>query len=242
MNAKNTSNERLNEHKTNTNTMISESNEAIKAISKINKKYQEIGNIPEMYRDKVYDLYTDLSKQKIDFWEDDFLLRDAILFHLRLKTLESAVYVRIIMEKILLSPKITIKSRILNERQYKSLKKEIEEIKNIGEYITNYDLEKDLNETIIEYFENIPVLFENPQSITEKYQKMKQNIEEIGNLESLKEEEIMKIIENKEEECLNYKVEEDPFYILFSEIQRIHDENKNKSKQRIRKQKGEKDE
>ena len=236
MNDKVVSNKRLNEHKKHTNIMIEENNKARRALSTINEKYLEINNIPEMYRDKIYDLYNNLSKQSIDFWSNDFILREPILFHLELKTLESDVYLKLIMEQLLLLPKITIKNRFLNEATYQSMEKEINNIKSIGEYILNYDIESNLNDTLIDYFKKLPVVFEKPQSITKKYQKIKTNIEHLGMIDKLieKEDEILRLIEKKEEECLNYKVDEDILYKLFLEIQKLHEQDEIKNNQRTR--------
>ena len=230
MNNKKVSNERLNAHKTKTNEMISETNRAIKALSQINNKYSSINNVSEIYRDKIYNIYSNFDKQSIDFWSDDFQLREAILFHLRLKSLESSVYLKIIMEKLLLLPNITANNIILNNLTYKKMGKTISEINKVGDYIVDYDLEKNLNETLINYFENIPVEFEKPQSITNKYQKMKKNIEKLGLVSILeeKEEEILKLIAEKEEKCKKYKENTDNLLKLLFELEDIEFEAKEK--------------
>lgn len=230
MNNKKVSNERLNNHKTKTNTMISETSQAIKALSQINNKYSSINNVSEIYRDKIYNIYNNFEKQSIDFWGNDFQLREAILFHLRLKSLESTVYLKIIIEKIVLSPNIIVTSRALNNLTYQRMEKTINEINKIGDYIVNYDLEKDLNETLIDYFENLPVEFEKPQSITKKYQKMKNNIEKLGLTSILeeKEEEILKLIEQKEEKCQKYEENKDNILKLLFELEDIEFEAKEK--------------
>ncbi len=236
MNDKKLSNERLNEHKKHTNVMISENYRERKSLSRINEKYFKISNVPEIYRDKIYDLYNSFRKQGIDFWGREFPLREAILFHFELKTLESEKYLHQIMEQILLLPNTTIINKILNEAAYQSMEKEINSIEKIAKYIHNYEIEKDLNTTLMDYFKNMPVAFEIPQSIKNKYQRIKSNIEDLGMIDILQEKELEEIIAKKSKECLNYKIEKDPLYTLLLELDKIdEEENKNSTNQRTKK-------
>ncbi len=229
MDDKRISNERLNEHKKHTNVMINENYRERKSLSRINEKYFKISNVPEIYRDKIYDLYNSFRKQGIDFWSREFPLRDAIIFHFELKTLESEKYLQKIMEQVLSLPNITIIIRVLNDAAYQSMEKEINSIEKIAKYIHNYDIEKDLNTTLMDYFKNIPVAFEIPQSIRNKYQRIKSNIEDLGMIDTLQEKELEEIIEKKIKECLTYKIEEDPLYTLLLELDKIHEEENKKS-------------
>ncbi len=140
------------------------------------------------------------------------------------------------MEQILLLPNTTIINKILNEAAYQSMEKEINSIEKIAKYIHNYEIEKDLNTTLMDYFKNMPVAFEIPQSIKNKYQRIKSNIEDLGMIDILQEKELEEIIEKKAKECLNYKIEKDPLYTLLLELDKIDEkENANSTNQRTRK-------
>ena len=237
MDKKKLSNKRYNKYKKDTNIMISETEQGLKVLNKINDSYSVLNNTPQIYMDKIYEIYNDLNKESIDFWSNDFILREAIIFHLKIKTLESIVYLRIILEKILLLPNITIKSKVLNKLTVKSMSKEIKEIKKIEEYIKNYDYKKDLIETLTEYFSNIPIEIMGPGDITKIYELMRQNIEDqkIEKILLPKENDILNIIEEKEQECEQYSEKKEllrkKLSIILTELEKV-DEKTIKTKKR----------
>ena len=237
MDKKKLSNKRYNKYKKDTNIMISETEQGLKVLNKINDSYSVLNNTPQIYMDKIYEIYNDLNKESIDFWSNDFILREAIVSHLRIKTLESIVYLRIILEKILLLPNITIKSKVLNNLTVKRMSKEIKEIKKIEEYIKNYDYKKDLIETLTEYFSNIPIEIMGPGDITKIYELMRQNIEDqkIEKILLPKENDILNIIEEKEQECEQYSEKKEllrkKLSIILTELEKV-DEKTIKTKKR----------
>ena len=237
MDKKKLSNKRYNKYKKDTNIMISETEQGLRVLDRINDSYSVLNNTPQIYMNKIYEIYNDLNKESIDFWSNDFILREAIIFHLKTKALESIVYLRIILEKILLLPNITIKSKILNSLTAKSMSKEIEEIKKVENYIKNYDYKKDLIETLTEYFSNIPIEIMDPGDIKKIYELMRQNIEDqkIENILLPKEHDILNIIEVKEQECEQYSEKKDllreKLSIMLKELEKV-DEESIKTKQR----------
>lgn len=231
-----TSNERLNKHKTDTNEMINENKKAIKTLTKVNPKYQSIDNIPKIYMDKIHEIYNDLNKESIDFWSNDFILREPILFHLKVKTFESTVHLKLILEKIILLPNITIKNPLLNEIVFKNMQKEIEKINEIKEYIKNYSIKENLIDTLIDYFENVPIEIMSPGDITIIYYKIKENIEALNLkvIDDEKEQDILKIVFKKEEKCIEYNKEKqilnDQLRALFEEYVKENNIDLNKTK------------
>ena len=216
-----TSNERLNKHKTDTNEMINENKKAIKTLTKVNPKYQSIDNIPKIYMDKIHEIYNDLNKESIDFWSNDFILREPILFHLKVKTFESTVHLKLILEKIILLPNITIKNPLLNEIVFKNMQKEIEKINEIKEYIKNYSIKENLIDTLIDYFENVPIEIMSPG-------------DNLKVIDDEKEQDILKIVFKKEEKCIEYNKEKqilnDQLRALFEEYVKENNIDLNKTK------------
>ena len=84
MDKKKLSNKRYNKYKKDTNIMISETEQGLKVLNKINDSYSVLNNTPQIYMDKIYEIYNDLNKESIDFWSNDFILREAIVSHLRI--------------------------------------------------------------------------------------------------------------------------------------------------------------
>ena len=201
MNTKENSNKKLNEHKTKTNELIRPINNIIKNLSNLNPTYSKIENIVEAYRDKIYEIYTDLDKQGIDFWSDDFLLGDIIRYHL-----ETEMYYSI-EELFDLATSITSKRKIVGFIN-KAKKQSIDKLLQKNEYIKNYNINANIYESLLWYYNIIEASRFQPKEIIYSYIGVKNCFKLIKNCNALskeQEKEIIQIIERKELECIEYR-------------------------------------
>lgn len=214
------SNQRLNEHKVETNSLIRPIDDLIKQLGRINPKYFKVDNIVETYRDKVYSIYNDLEKNNIDFWNNDFLLSDAILKYLDSRVIEGTQLL------IDLSSEIANKSNKLIFIVSSSQKQSIEKYKKLNNEINEYNIKESLYKTLIEYYQNMRVTNLKPKDIVISYIIIKGCIKDLKiekTIDKNKEKEIINEIAKKEKECLDYrkKLEE-----VLKIIESINDEEK----------------
>ena len=201
MNNKEKSNNKVNEHKTETNELIKIIERIIKNISKLNPIYAEIDNAVETYRDKIYSIYTKLEKQSIDFWSDEFVVGDLIRWHL-----ETIMYYNV--ENLLsLAKNICSKKTRLIFRNIVDIKtrRALKELKESNNYIKEYDINKNLYDTLIWYYNSIPVLSFKPKEIFYSYIIIRNQLNLLGMGQFInedKEQQLIEIIKEKEAECL----------------------------------------
>ena len=116
------------------------------------------------------------------------------------------------------------------------MQKEIEKINEIKEYIKNYSIKENLIDTLIDYFENVPIEIMSPGDITIIYYKIKENIEALNLkvIDDEKEQDILKIVFKKEEKCIEYNKEKqilnDQLRALFEEYVKENNIDLNKTK------------
>ena len=195
------SNNKLNEHKTRTNELIRPVNSIINNLSKIDPIYSKINNPVETYRDKVYDIYTDLEKQSIDFWSDEFPLGDVVRYYL-----ETKMYYNV--EELFSVATEIISKRKLTKLIKRTKRKKIENLSKTSDYIQNYDIKTNLYETLLWYYNNIDAMRFNPKEIIYSYINIKNCLKLMGISDAItkeQEKEIIQIIEIRESECLEYK-------------------------------------
>ncbi len=193
------SNIKLNNHKTETNELIQLINQIIEHISKVNPRYSSINNVVITYRDKIFDIYSSLEKQSIDFWSNEFLLSDAILKHLEFKVYDNI--------NLLLSLATDIsKNRVLHKKVIEQ--KRIKEIESINAYIKNYDIKNNLYETLVEYYSDIVVNQLKPKDTIFSYiiiQSCLKDLKMDNILNKEQKRKIIQIIEQRELECIKYR-------------------------------------
>lgn len=192
------STERLNKFKMEMNDDISTIERILNNLKKVDSAYANLENIAEIYRDKIYQIYISLEEQGIDFWSDEFPLRYAIMTHLKLKLYESSVMSEYVGLKIFES-KSSITDRI-SKRKAKKLEPLTDRLNKMNNYIKSYDINKNLLETLIDYFRIVPKSLKGSNEITVQYNKMKENITSVCpmDLSKIEDDYITKIINEKE--------------------------------------------
>ena len=199
------STERLNNYKIETNKIVPSIEELTYNLNKINSKHINIENIGKAYTNKVYKIYTSLESKGIDFWSDDFELREAILNHLQTKLYYGAVLLKYIDIEILKGKAKSLENKRISITKISKMQSEIEKINKIAAAIKEYDINNNLEDTLIEYFVMMP---EEDEQIDLKasYEKMKENINEIGVTQiSPKIDAFIKLAITQIEEQLNNK-------------------------------------
>ena len=193
------STEKLDNFKIETNGYIAKVEESLIYLKAIDPAYDNLENTAELYRNKIYQIATSLEEQGIDFWSDDFELREAIITHLKIRLYESSVMSKYVGLKVLTS-KLLITNKI-NKRKSKKLEPLTEELNRINNYIKNYDINRNLLETLIEYFRTISDYIKNPEELSIKYNKMKENIKTVCpmDLSKVEDDYITRIINEKQE-------------------------------------------
>ena len=201
MDIKEKNNNKLNDHKIKTNELIGPINDVIKHLGNIDQMYLKIKNPVEIYRNKIFDIYNSLDKKSIDFWDDHFVLGDVIRYHL-----EEKMYYNV-KDLLELGTKLTSKKGLIIIKR-KTNQGKIKEINKKNEYIKDYDIKSNIYETIIWYYQNIDITKFKPKEIVYSYINMKYCLKEIGLGSAISKEQeknIIKIIEEKENECKNYR-------------------------------------
>ena len=196
---------RLNEFKIQMNEETNRLEKSLNELKKVDSMYDNFENIEEIYRNTIYRIYLELDHQGIDFWSDDFALRNAIMVHLRIRLYEGLMMLKYVGFEIMMS-KSVITNKI-SKRKAKKLIPLIEELKVETNYLKEYDINKNLTDTLIDYFESIPEDLKQPNEITETYNKIKENVKSIGkiNITDIEDNNLRKIIQKKEEEVLKSK-------------------------------------
>lgn len=228
MTSREINNNRLNNHKVKTNELITPIDSIIKHLSHIDPIYSKINNPVETYRDKIFDIYSSLEKQSIDFWSEEFPLGDLIRYHLENKMYHN------VEALLLVATEITSKKNIMPLRK-KTKMSQITKLNTIDKYIKNYDINTNIYDTLIWYYNNIEVNKFKPKEIIYSYININLCLKKIGLEHSLSQEQernILEIIEQKENECIEYNKK---FNELLELLKKINDQDKtllNKIKQK----------
>lgn len=200
------SNQRLNKHKIECNQLNSKMTRTISIIKEIKPMCNQIDNIVISYSDKIYEIYSELEKNNIDFWDSSFELRDAIILHLKEKLGSGLENVITIGGKISSLQHSNDLSRSTKWRKNKQIKKAIERLHETNEYIQNYDIKENLNQTLLSYYKNMMPETLKENDLIVSYFKMKANIRQLGiENELICEPEIVSIIKIKEEQIKSFE-------------------------------------
>ena len=215
MTDKEKSNKKLNNHKAETNELIPIIEGIIKNISKIEPNYSQIDNIVETYRDKIYDIYTELEKKSIDFWSDEFLIGDLIRYYLETIMYHSVEDLLSLATEVLSKKKRIFLGKNVNNNNV------LKELKESNKYIKDYSINNNIYDTLIWYYSNIPVISFKPKEIIYSYIKIRNKLKlmDMGKLlTEEKEKNIIAIIEKKEVECLEYRKKYNQILNILKEI------------------------
>ena len=200
------SNQRLNKHKIECNQLKFATQKSINIIKELKPTCNQLDNITASYSDKIYEIYSELEKNNIDFWDNSFELRDAVLLHLKEKLGVGLSSILLIGTKIASLKQDKHLSRSSKWRKNKQIRFATEKLHISNEYIRNYDIKLNINETLLSYYNNmIPeTLKENDLIVS--YFKMKANIRQLGiENELICEPEIVSIIKIKEEQIKSFE-------------------------------------
>lgn len=171
--------ERLNNFKIETNKLSVDIEDKTYYLNQIKSKYIDVKDISRAYKNKIHEISTVLEEQGIDFWNNDFELREAIIDYLNTELYYGAVMLCYIDIKILDSKLKNLAGRRISLTKTKKVLLETEKINKTYQNIKTYNLNKDLEDTLIKHF--IIVSDEDEMiNLNESYEKMKKNIKEIG--------------------------------------------------------------
>ena len=171
--------DRLNKFKIETNRLAIDIEEKTHYLNQIKSEYIEVSSIVKSYQNKIFEIAQRLEKQGIDFWSNDFELREAILDFLNTELYYCAVILCYIEIKILDSNLKNFVNKRISLSKTKKILPEIERINKTYNNIKAYDLNKDLEDTLMKHF---IIVSEDDEvmRLNESYEKMKQNIDALG--------------------------------------------------------------
>ncbi len=198
------SGKRLDKHQTDCNGLSNRINKVSKTIKELRPSTKDIDNIAETYRNKLLEIDRELEQESIDFWDGKFELRNAIVFSLKEKLgigLSNILHVAVQVSSIKSDEEM---SRSTKKRRGRYINKAIFNLHEANISIENYDIRKNINETLLTYFLNS----EYKNNFFQIYLKMKENIETLGIEEFCIDSEIKEILEYRESKKTNYKKDE----------------------------------
>lgn len=172
------STERLNNYKIETNKIVPSIDELTYYLNKINSRYINIENIGKAYQNKIYKIYSSLESKGIDFWSDEFELREAIISYLQRKLFYGAILLKYIDLEVLKGKTKTLINKKISISKTSKMQAEIGKINKLCTEIKEYDISNNLEDTLIEYFVITPLEDEQP-NLKSSYEKMKENIQKI---------------------------------------------------------------
>ncbi len=192
-----TSNERLNLHKKDTNEIYYTLEACIYKFNRLGIKELEINNIVKVYRNKIFEIYNDFEKENIDFWDEKFALRDPIMLELESYMTIGTILTGRIIEEAVNSPVLALNRKRINKIKIKQLEHEIDGLNEIIDFIYDYDIKSNINETLIRYYLSLPTGLMQPEEIKEKSENINECVDRLGLEDYVNKEELGKIIETK---------------------------------------------
>ncbi len=216
------SNKRYNKHKVETNELNASIRQYLRGTKIINSKYLTMPNIVETYQDKIYEIYDNLYRENIDFWGNDFALREAIITDLKAHMKVGIYFITKIAEIVYSHQDIVLENRYLNNKNMKTLSPIVAKIRELNDYIQEYTIEEKIDISILSYFNNIELSgFITPIKIKRAYQLMKKCSEDMGLQNKFEEVEpkVLEIIDKKEEKWkASARIESEKLFDLYSSL------------------------
>jgi len=171
--------DRLNKFKIETNRLAIDIEEKTHYLNQIKSEYIEVSSIVKSYQNKIFEIAQRLEKQGIDFWSNDFELREAILDYLSTELYYGSVILCYIDIKILNNKLKKMTNKKISLPKILKILPEIEKVNKTCQTIKEYDLNKDLEDTLMKHF---IIVSEDDEvmRLNESYEKMKQNIDALG--------------------------------------------------------------
>lgn len=226
--------QRLNKHKIECNKLSDIISRTTKLVQEIKPTTPDIINIAETYRDKIIEIDRELELQSIDFWSDSFELRDAIILHLKEKMGEGLTSVIYVGSKILAMSKAEFIKKSTRKRKNNKINNVALRSNKSNNYIENYNLKENINETLLTYFLNIDSELLRPNDLTKTYLKMKENARTLGIDKEINiEPELIKLIEYKEQISENFETKsKNKLKEIYKELGITQNNEKHKVRQR----------
>ena len=171
--------DRLNKFKIETNRLAIDIEEKTHYLNQIKSEYIEVSSVVKSYQNKIFEIAQRLEKQGIDFWSNDFELREAILDYLSTELYYGSVILCYIDIKILNNKLKKMTNKKISLPKILKILPEIEKVNKTCQTIKEYDLNKDLEDTLMKHF---IIVSEDDEvmRLNESYEKMKQNIDALG--------------------------------------------------------------
>lgn len=204
---------RLDKHQTDCNGLSKRIDKTTKIIKEIRPNNKDLVNIAETYRNKILEIDQNLENKSIDFWDGIFELRKAIIFNLQEKLGIGIFNILKVANQVSLMATSETMTKTNKKRRARYITKAVYNLNTANSYIENYNLDNNINETLITYFLNS----EYKNNFYQIYSKMKENLKDLGLEDPYIEAEIMRIIEYRIEHKDNYK-QEDLLTELYPEL------------------------
>lgn len=194
---------RLDKHQTDCNGLSNRINKMIKIIKEIRPNSKDIINIAETYRNKILEIDRELSNKSIDFWDGNFELRKAIDFDLKEKLGIGISNILNIATQVISIEETENITKSCKNRRCRYITKAIFNLNEANSHISNYNIEDNINKSLLTYFINV----EYKNNFFQIYKKMRDNLECLDIDYTFIEPEIFKIIEYREKNKNNYNKE-----------------------------------
>lgn len=174
-------------------------NEMSKKLSKIlNILDYRLVNIMETERDTVFKIVYDLEKQGINFWKEDFILREAIL----------TFFISLIEDSIRKIDNTISQKYLLKKSRQKAYKEMIEYYLEINKIIENYDYKSDFYNRLYNYCDKLVPTSKNVGAFYKIYSVNSEIADKLNIPDNEYKEDLFELMTMKEKEANDLKQED----------------------------------
>ena len=174
-------------------------NEMSKKLSKIlNILDYKLVNIMETERDTVFKIVYDLEKQGINFWKEDFILREAIL----------TFFISLIEDSIRKIDNTISQKYLLKKSRQKAYKEMIEYYLEINKIIENYDYKSDFYNRLYNYCDKLVPTSKNVGAFYKIYSVNSEIADKLNIPDNEYKEDLFELMTTKEKEANDLKQED----------------------------------
>ena len=186
------------------NQLSAEYNELTKKFNSIYFDAFDMDNVVEIYRNKIFDIAEEVEAKSLDFWGDDFIIRDAIRLRLESQIEEILSILNDVSDRIDRFPSMVFVNGTLNDLSLKVILPKIKRVNEIAGSINNYSLRNDLDNILFEFYDDLSPSIMNPNDYRSSYADVKKCLQKLGLSSELegKDSKIIDLIEKKESQCV----------------------------------------